>query len=117
MEIETCNHCGKEFEERELEKWGDCFFCPSCIKIQIKKSKKTKNLEIQIRDNNPHIMETASLWASYDIENGGMIIYVAKEDNIELAINHEFLHKILHNMFNLKTCYQLDNLKGYEPFF
>jgi DNA-directed RNA polymerase subunit RPC12/RpoP len=108
----SCSGCSRKFQKDELEEWGDYLFCKDCICKHLKRGnpQKKDTYEIKFGEINPLMVSGYDMWGSYDVENGDLLLFVATENNIELLINHEFLHHIIHKLIGLKECYQFDKV-------
>ncbi len=102
-----CNECEQEFGA--VENWGYFNLCQKCskeLREKIPNSPPSEISDVTIRK--PKHIENAM----YNTNTGETELKKMPTDgNIMRVINHEFIHFILHEITDLRYCYQYDRIK------
>jgi len=106
--LECCSICKKFFTKDKLEKWGDYYFCESCIKlIKMFYGKPKDRIDIVI----PRISYSPFRNTGWVPE--GIKLYGFKEEDFNytlVCISHETLHYVINKIEGLRASYNFDSL-------
>lgn len=101
--IDRCSHCG---DVAEVETWGNSKFCKRCAKMYRDHYPKKPPEEMDIKIEEPKLGGNAA----YNPSTGEMEILESTEDAKMFCmwISHEYMHHLLHDLVDLRCCYQYD---------
>ena len=99
-----CTECKTEC--KDLENWGQTTLCPNCVEI-MKKNHPNKTRR------NPELSFFPQIWSGGAAYHPSLIkvlfFHIIEEETLR-AVNHEYLHWVIHKTDGLKSTYQFDNV-------
>ena len=112
VDIKYCSYCKKSFIKDKLEKWGDYYFCESCIKL-IKEYYGESRDRIDILT--PKVSYSSIPNACWKPE--GIELYGFRKEDFNytlICISHETPHYVINKIEGLKASYNFDSLAHHK---
>ncbi len=110
LDILFCRRCKMPLNKKTLEEWGNNrYYCTRCSSILDSTFPPMNPVEINLAD-----AEESSTYSGagglYWPHSGNITIIKGNEWSIHHTINHEWMHRVLHEHVGRKACSQYDRI-------